>query len=104
MKPKAEGFSPQIAASPPGFLYPGFSRDKLSARALSPRDVGRCLVVIVVVIVVVMIVVRVTIITVMIAHRVADGGAADPANDRADWPAHHRSADRASDASGYGAA
>jgi hypothetical protein len=38
----------------------------------------------------------------MIAHRIADGRAANPAHHGADWTAYHRSTDRASDSSGYG--
>ena len=51
--------------------------------------------------VVVMVVIRVVIVTVMVGHRVADRRAANPAYDRADWTPHDRSADRASDPSGY---
>jgi hypothetical protein len=58
-----------------------------------------------VVVVVVMIwVVGVMIIAMVVGHRVADGRAAHTAYHRADWTAHHRSADRASDPSGYGSA
>jgi len=37
----------------------------------------------------------------VIGHRVADGGAADPAHDRPDWTADHSPANRARDPSAY---
>ena len=91
---------PQATVSP-GFSRPReFYRDKLSREGVSsPRDGVRNLVVIVVAVVVSIVVV---IIPVMVGHRVADGRAANPAYHRADWTAHNRPADRASDATGHG--
>jgi hypothetical protein len=55
-----------------------------------------------VVVVAVMIwVVGVMIIAMVVGHRVADGRATNSAHDGADWTAHHRPADRASNPSGY---
>jgi hypothetical protein len=42
------------------------------------------------------------VVVVMVTHRVADGGATNPAHDGAHRTAHDRSADRASDSAGYG--
>jgi heme/copper-type cytochrome/quinol oxidase subunit 2 len=58
--------------------------------------------VLVVVMVVVVGIVSVMIIAMVVGHRVANGRAANTAYHRADWTAHNRPADRASDASGYG--
>ena len=51
--------------------------------------------------VVVVVIVSVMIVMVMIAHRVANRRATNSAHDGADWTAHHRPADRASNPSGY---
>jgi hypothetical protein len=72
-----------------------FYRDKLAmayrALAIGVRNL--------VVIVVMVVVIRVMIVMVMVGHRVADGRAANPAHDGADWTAHHRSANGAGDPS-----
>ena len=52
--------------------------------------------------VVVVVIISVVVVMVMIGHRVANRRATNSAHDGADWTAHHRSADRASDSSGYG--
>ena len=70
------------------------------ARALSsPRYAYRGLVRMVVVVVIISVVV---VVIMVVGHRVADGRATKSADDGADWTAHHRSADRAGDTSGYG--
>ena len=90
---------------PPGRRVPGcptarFYCDKPSGEGVcSPRAAYRNLVVIVVVMIVSVVMV---IITVMVGHRIAYGRATNPAHDGADWAAHNRSANRASDASGHG--
>ena len=52
--------------------------------------------------VVAVMIIRVIVVMMMAADRVADSRATNSAHDGADWTAHDRSADRASDSPGYG--
>jgi YD repeat-containing protein len=58
----------------------------------------------VIVVVVGIVGITVMIVAMVVGHRVADGRATNAAYDGADRTTHHRSADRASDASGHGSA
>jgi hypothetical protein len=94
-RPGLEGLQHRPSRRVSRFLDREIYRDKLSREGVSsPRDRVRSLVVIVV-----MVVIRVMIVMVMVGHRVADGRAANPAHDGADWTAHHRSANGAGDPS-----
>ena len=82
------GYQPRVLL--PQTVQRGAYRGPLDAQGSSVRMV----VVVVVISVVVMVIM-------VVGHRVADGRAAHAAHYCADWTAHHRSADRAGDPSGY---